>query len=135
MTSTLSAKQWFYVAFTDLAAAKLNAANTYPKLLDIACYHCHQAAEKALKGFLQYKDQTPPRIHNLEELCRLCIKQDPSFKPLYDTVTVLNPYNTASRYPRESLINEGMTQTAIAQAQAVYDFCLSKAPDLKPDMN
>ncbi|GHV41478.1 hypothetical protein AGMMS49546_17440 [Spirochaetia bacterium] len=133
MTSTLSTKQWFHVAETDLVTAKLTLANTYPKLLDISCFHCQQAAEKALKGYLQYKDQDPPRRHDLEELCRLCMDMDPSFGALMDTVLILNPYGVASRYPAESLIDEGMTQTAIVQAQAVYDFALSKISKLKID--
>jgi HEPN domain-containing protein len=134
MTSTLSTKQWFYVASTDLLAARrLSAEDMHPKLLDIACFHCQQAAEKALKGFLQYKDQDPPKIHTLDVLCRLCIEQDPSFKTIYDTASALNRYITASRYPVESLIDEAMTQTAIAQAQAVYDFALSKVPPLQAD--
>ncbi|GHV77416.1 hypothetical protein AGMMS49942_22370 [Spirochaetia bacterium] len=70
MTSTLSTKQWFYVASTDLMAARrLSADDMYPKLLDIACFHCQQAVEKALKGFLQYKNQDPPMKHNLRLLC------------------------------------------------------------------
>jgi HEPN domain-containing protein len=130
MTSTLSTKQWFYVASTDLAAARLTSANTYPKLLDIACFHCQQAAEKALKGFLQYKDQDPPHIHNLVALCELCIELDPSFETLLKDANDLNPYSVASRYPTESLITETMTQTAIVKAQAVYDFALAKIPNL-----
>jgi HEPN domain-containing protein len=129
----LSTKQWFYVASTDLVTAKLTYANTYPKLLDISCFHCQQAAEKALKGYLQYKDQNPPRIHDLQELCRLCIEQDPSFEAILDIALPLNRFITASRYPTESLIDEGMTQTAIVQAQAVYDFSLSKISGLKID--
>jgi hypothetical protein len=39
----------------------------------------------------------------------------------------------AARYPDEDDIDEKMTQTAIAQAQAVYDFALSKVPELTPD--
>jgi HEPN domain-containing protein len=127
----LSTKQWFHVAETDLIAAKHLYANTHPKLLDISCFHCQQATEKALKGFLQYKDQDPPKIHDLEELCELCMEQDPSFETIYDTASALNPYGVASRYPVESLIDETMTQTAIARAQAVYDFALSKVPELK----
>jgi HEPN domain-containing protein len=104
----------------------------HPKPLAIACFHCQQAAEKALKGYLLYKEQDPPRIHNLVELCRLCREQDSSFETLLDTVVALNPYGVAARYPDEDVIDETMTQTAIARAQAVYDFSLSKVPDLKP---
>jgi HEPN domain-containing protein len=111
-----------------MAARRLNADDMHPKLLDIACFHCQQAAEKALKGFLMYKDQDPPKIHDLETLCELCMEHDISFKTLYDFASALNRYITASRYPVESFITETMTQTAIAQAQAVYDFALSKVP-------
>ncbi|GHV77417.1 hypothetical protein AGMMS49942_22380 [Spirochaetia bacterium] len=63
----------------------------------------------------------------------LCIDLDPSFETILDTAVPLNRYITASRYPVESLIDEMMTKTAIAQAQAVYDFALSKVPELKLD--
>jgi HEPN domain-containing protein len=129
MTSQLSTKQWFYVASTDLAAARLTSTNTYPKLLDIACFHCQQAAEKALKGFLMSKDVDPPRIHDLQTLCKLCMELDASFETILGIAMPLNRYITASRYPVESLITETMTQTAIAQAQAVYDFAKSKVPE------
>ncbi|MHC6203150.1 HEPN domain-containing protein [Breznakiellaceae bacterium SP9] len=128
MTSTLSTKH----ALSDLAAARINIGNVWPKLFDIACFHCQQAAEKALKGFLQYKDQDPPKIHNLLALCDLCIDLDPSFQTLLRAVNILNPYSVASRYPTESLVTEWMTKTAIDQAQAVYDFALSKVPGLNP---
>jgi HEPN domain-containing protein len=129
MTSQLSTKQWFYVASTDLMAARrLSADDMYLKLLDIACFHCQQAGEKALKGFLMYKDHDPPHIHDLQTLCKLCMELDPSFEAILDTAVPLNRYITASRYPVESQIDEPMTRTAIAQAQAVYDFALAKVP-------
>jgi HEPN domain-containing protein len=116
MTNQLSTKQWFYVASTDLMAARrLSADDMYPKLLDIACFHCQQAAEKALKGFLMSKDHDPPRIHDLQTLSELCIDLDPSFASILKTAVPLNRYITASRYPVESHITKTMTQTAIAR--------------------
>jgi hypothetical protein len=56
------------------------------------------------------------------------MEQDISFEVIFDTAVPLNRYITASRYPAESLITETMTQAAITQAQAVYDFALSKVP-------
>ncbi|GHV42389.1 hypothetical protein AGMMS49546_20820 [Spirochaetia bacterium] len=133
MISTMSTKQWFHVASTDLMAARhLSADTMYPKLLDISCFHCQQAAEKALKGFLQFKEQDPPHIHNIRTLCDLCMELDTSFESILDTAVPLNRYITASRYPTESLITETMTQAAIMQAQTVYDFALSKVPWLQP---
>jgi HEPN domain-containing protein len=115
-----------------MAARRLSADDMYPKLLDISCFHCQQAAEKALKGFLQYKEQDPPHIHDLQTLCKLCMEQEISFEDIFDTAVPLNRYITASRYPAESLITETMTKAAIMQAEAVYDFALSKIPGFQP---
>ena len=86
-----------------------------------------------MKGFLQHKDQELPKTHNLRTLCDPCIELDNSFETILDTAVPLNRYITASRYPVESLIDETITQTAITQAQAVYDFALSKVPGLQTD--
>jgi len=40
---------------------------------DTACFHVPQAIEKFLKAFLIYHDPSVPRIHDLEELKRLCL--------------------------------------------------------------
>ena len=35
------------------------------RYLDVAIYHCQQAAEKALKGYLAFWDQQPAKTHDL----------------------------------------------------------------------
>ncbi len=35
-----------------------------------ACFHAHQAIEKALKGLLEAQGQVPPRTHKLVDLVR-----------------------------------------------------------------
>lgn len=49
-------KSWLIKAEHDLISAHVLAAHK-PPLLDTAVYHCQQAAEKALKGFLVFCDQ------------------------------------------------------------------------------
>jgi HEPN domain-containing protein len=120
-------------AVLHLNTAKLAYANTYPKRREMACFHCQQAAEKALKGYLQYKDQAPPHIHDLTLLCQRCMQLDSSFETLTEAALVLTPYGVASRCPAESSIDEPMTQTAIKAAQSIYDFALAKVPDLQID--
>ena len=44
-------RQWLLKADHDLAAAEKLSGGDEP-LLDTAIYHCQQAAEKALKGFM-----------------------------------------------------------------------------------
>ncbi len=45
------AQEWFVIANTDLASATF-LQNMHPIPIEIICYHCQQATEKYLKGFL-----------------------------------------------------------------------------------
>jgi hypothetical protein len=60
-------RAWFSKAFNDLRAAEALVA-TSPPLFDEAAFHCQQAAEKALKGFLTWNGRTFRKTHNLEEI-------------------------------------------------------------------
>lgn len=57
-------RSWLTRAWHDLASARVLAAST-PPLLDTAIYHCQQAAEKAVKGYLTFCDQEFERIHDV----------------------------------------------------------------------
>ena len=48
-------RNWLTKAQHDLASARVLAEST-PPLLDTAIYHCQQAAEKAIKGYLVYQE-------------------------------------------------------------------------------
>jgi HEPN domain-containing protein len=120
--------QLFGIAANDLTVAKACFEDFYPKQLDIACFHCQQAAEKALKGFLAYCDIEPPKTHDVALLCEMCIEQDDSFNELYDASSDLTPYGVATRYPKETEITETMTQKAINHAQTILAFCRAKVP-------
>ena len=58
-------KDWLTRAHQDLRAAHFAAAEI---LLDVAIYHCQQAGEKAVKAYLQWRDEPfaknpqPPRL-------------------------------------------------------------------------
>jgi HEPN domain-containing protein len=73
---------WLYKANNDYSAAHYLAQNMYPVPVEIVCFHCRQAAEKYLKGFLVYNDQEPPKTHDLVELVRLCGKINADFSQL-----------------------------------------------------
>ena len=60
-------RDWLTRASHDLQAARTLAAGKEP-LLDTAIYHCQQAAEKAVKGWLQSQDNPFPKTHDIEEL-------------------------------------------------------------------
>ncbi|HYN76434.1 MAG TPA: HEPN domain-containing protein [Lamprocystis sp. (in: g-proteobacteria)] len=82
----------------DLASA-IRLLDGEPPYLDTAVYHCQQAAEKALKGFLAGRGRSLRRVHDLVLLLAECTELDPSFDPLADAAAMLTPYGTAFRYP------------------------------------
>ena len=81
----------------DLLAAERIA--TAPELMGVTVYHCQQAVEKALKGFLSWHDHPFQRTHDLVLLVRNCEGFDNSFAALRHTATVLTPYVTEFRCP------------------------------------
>jgi len=95
-------RAWFVKAFHDLSAAEA-LASTSPPLWDEAVFHCQQAAEKALKGFLAWHGRTFRKTHNLEEIGEQCLAIDPSLREIVDRAVPLSEYAWKFRYPGETL--------------------------------
>jgi len=66
-------KEWYRFAMMDFSAATHLNNTMCPKPLEIICYHCQQSAEKFLKGFLISNSIEPPKTHDLQELCEMCL--------------------------------------------------------------
>ncbi len=65
-----------------------------------ACYHCCQAAEKALKALLRALDQEPERTHSIERLLGALELLGHETTPLRQLpLKALQRMTTASRYP------------------------------------
>jgi len=95
MTGRLHA--WLRQAHSDLAMAAYASEGGFHAQ---ACYHCSQAAEKALKALLLALGQEPERTHSIERLLSalelLGIETAP-LRPL--PLKPLQRMITASRYP------------------------------------
>lgn len=92
------AGEWFKKAEHGLLNVRNNlAATDIPT--DTVCFHCHQAAEKYLKGFLAWHAVPPDRTHNLEELLQSCAAIEPSLNSLRVLANSLNTYAVDVRYP------------------------------------
>src|SRR5271168_4700457 len=65
-------------------------------------FHCQQAAEKALKGYLVFKGSTPERTHNLRRINIKCIRHDAEFAILNPDCRLLSPLAVVLRYPSPS---------------------------------
>ena len=89
-------------AQNDLDAAKRLAEGDEP-LLDVAIYHCQQAAEKVVKGYLTFHNITVSKIHDIEELVSEALEINADFEDWLDVGDSLTRYATAFRYPTDPL--------------------------------
>jgi HEPN domain-containing protein len=120
------AEKWFTKAKHDLESAKILSQSS-PLILDTAVYHCQQAAEKAVKGYLMFKGQEAMKTHDVGQLIRQAMKFDLEFSKWQDIADLLTPYATAYRYPgevSEPTLEEA--QEAIRSAESLINFLISK---------
>jgi HEPN domain-containing protein len=95
MTARLQA--WIRQAENDLAMAEFARSGQFYAQ---ACYHCSQAAEKALKGLLIGLGQDPPRSHSLERLVDALADLGLEVESLRALqLKALSRMTTATRYP------------------------------------
>ncbi|GMO57220.1 MAG: hypothetical protein Ta2G_16840 [Termitinemataceae bacterium] len=126
MTNEELIQEWFLHSYNNLISAKHLFEDMYPKQIDIACYLCQQCVETALKAYLQFLGIEPPKIHNLRNLCELCVEKDDSFKAIISSCISLTKYSNAPRYPNELETDETAAKVAIERAKSIYDFCFEK---------
>ena len=126
-------RAWLAKAWSDLRSAKGLAAMVDPPL-DTAIYHCQQVAEKAMKAFLCHGAAPIAKTHDVVRLVIAASALDSSFNALSADADTLAPLATAFRYPDESDWSAPMEPThtefdeALAAAQRIYDFVLSRLP-------
>ncbi len=95
------AKRWVEKARSDLLNADNNlAAQEVP--YDTVCFHCQQAAEKLLKGFLVAHGCEYPITHNLFVILEKVLEFDSGADSLRETLALLNPYSVEVRYPGDA---------------------------------
>ena len=128
-------RDWMTRAEHDLRIARLASGQDDP-LLDIAIYHCQQAAEKSVKGWLQGEDDPFPRTHDVDDLVKQAAKLNSGFAKLEKAAAVLTPYASAYRYPGgtyEPMPTREEFDEALNYAQEIYDFVLNLLPkEAKP---
>jgi HEPN domain-containing protein len=122
-------REWFVHAYNNLLSAQHLFNDMHPRQIDIACYLSQQCAETALKGFLQFSNIDPDKIHNLRTLCEQCAEKDNSFQAIITSCIPLTIYSNVTRYPNELESDEAAAKAAIENAKLVYEFCLSKVQE------
>lgn len=91
---------WFTKASRDLQSARKLASEPGP-FLDTGIYHCQQAAEKAIKGWLALQGIRSQKTHDIRSLIAEAAESDPRFNAWLEAGQFLTPYATAFRYPDE----------------------------------
>ena len=121
--------EWFRLAADDLRVAELTLAAD-PPMLTSACFHCQQAAEKALKGFLQSTGPIPPKSHSLDYLLDLCEQHDSAFAGIRDTCAWLTEFGVGPRYPGFApQPTASQASEALISARATVEFALRRLSD------
>lgn len=75
----------------------------------------------------------PPKTHDLDELCKLCMQLSDNFKDIAGQCSDLTAYGIQSRYPMEIMLEEQDMRQALNSAKAVRDFVLAIAPEMVPE--
>jgi HEPN domain-containing protein/predicted nucleotidyltransferase len=91
--------QWLRLARLDMDLV-LHLAPGIDRWKEAICFHCHQAAEKYLKGLIAAHEK-PLKIHDLEALLEDARRQGYILGGITHRCTRLNPLATRGRYPPE----------------------------------
>ncbi|MGE5391815.1 MAG: HEPN domain-containing protein [Deltaproteobacteria bacterium] len=128
--------QWFELAYDDIDSAKIMLREGKH---NIVCYFSHQAAEKGLKGVLEFNGVNPPRTHNLIDLVNLCNNIDDLFKGVLSQARLLNQFYIPTRYPvappgslPTGAPNKDVAQKALSHAETILYLCNSRCAPNNP---
>lgn len=115
---------WLAFAKTDLGVAKHLDKEYSPKPLEVICYHCQQAAEKAVKSIIiaSAGPEGIPKKHNLSFLLEKTKGYVSIPEVYFDYADTLTPYGIAVRYPNELHIEESHVQEALKAAQDIVSW-------------
>ena len=114
-------KDWLEIADSDFDSAIL-LNESARKHYEIICYHCAQAVEKYIKGYLIFKYIVPQKTHDLRFLNNLCIELDKNFENIITECAFLNRFANDVRYPHKYETNESDASYAIGSVEKIRDF-------------
>jgi len=119
---------WFLKASHDLRCAHIDLAAS-PPLIEDALFHCQQAVEKAMKGFLTAYDKVFRKTHDLDALATVCDAIDPSLADTLKESCDLTVFAWEFRYPGETEVpSEEEARKSLAIASRAYEEILSRLP-------
>ncbi len=117
-------KEWLDLAETDLGVARHLYETYRPQPLEIICYHCQQAAEKAIKAVIVAHGAQGgmPKLHDLSFLLNQLKNMVEIGEEYYDYADALTPYGVAVRYPSELGLEERHAKDALRYADILLQW-------------
>ena len=111
-------------ANADLETADFLYEKQYPRQLEIICYHCQQAGEKAIKALYIAKEIPGgiPRKHDLWFLLEQMKNVVEIPESIFDAAEKLDPYAIVFRYPGENRVDDYRAKQAISLAKTIIDW-------------
>lgn len=126
--TAVEARAWFQKATNDWRGADIDLAAA-PPLVEDALFHCQQAAEKAMKGYLTAHERVFRKTHDLDELARACEAIDPTLKAVLLEARDLTVFAWEFRYPGDSQVpSESEAVQTLALARQVVSVLLDRLP-------
>jgi HEPN domain-containing protein len=122
-------KMWLDRARMDIRSAQVDLS-AQPPIIEDACFHCQQAVEKILKGFLTFQEIEFEKTHSIRYLIELCARKDPSFEILSESAVPLTKFATLLRYPfvgPPPTLNQA--RNAVEVVRTVWQFVVPKLPE------
>ena len=112
--------KWLEKALSDLQSARILLTWGGDEMA--VAFHCQQAIEKALKGYLLFKLGRHFDGHNLTFLCRQAAMVDDRFVRYLGESAALNNYYIETRYPTDLPfeITEAQIHNIIIMAEDLY---------------
>lgn len=112
--------KWLDKALSDLQCARILL--TWDGDPMMVAFHCQQAIEKALKGYLLFRTGRHFDGHNLTFLCRQASNTDERFADYLGDSTMLNNYYIETRYPTDLpfVITETQVHRILNMAEEMF---------------
>ena len=111
-------KKWMEYAKMDYDIA-VHDTTFHPLPIEIICYHCQQAGEKAFKAILAYHENEILKTHDLSVLLNLCETLEPNLTDLKKQAVELSNFAVVTRYPSSIELEETDMRSALLHADTI----------------
>ena len=115
--------EWLRFVAMDQNTARHLFETMHPKPLEIICFHCQQAAEKAIKALFILKEMEVIKIHDLAILLHKIESVFSIPVAVKNASDDLTPFAATFRYPQSPDIDEALTKKALIDMETVIGWC------------